>query len=134
LKEYQESFIDAENNPDVTAGGVSNANVNASALILDVDDGAVPSDVGAEPYDLIVGEDETSIEELFETHVVPSSPGNAIRFSDSRKRELDGSWRQESLGLNGVKRPWTGVTAYLDAASSTQSKTMVTIESLTKAD
>jgi hypothetical protein len=84
LREYQESFIDAENNPDVTAGGVSNANVNASALILDVDDGAVPSDVGAEPYDLIVGEDENSIVELFETHVVPSSPGNAIRFSDSR--------------------------------------------------
>jgi hypothetical protein len=59
-------------------------------LILDVDDGAVPSDVGAEPYDLIVGEDEASIVELFETHVVPSSAGNAIRFSDSRKRELDG--------------------------------------------
>jgi hypothetical protein len=80
----------AENNPGVTAGGIQYANVNASALILDVDDGAVPSDVGAEPYDLIVGEDETSIVELLETYVVPSSPGNAIRFSDSRKRELDG--------------------------------------------
>jgi hypothetical protein len=79
LKEYQESFIDAENNPDVTAGGVSNANINALALILDIDDGAVPSDFGAEPYDLIVGEDETSTVELFETRVVPSSPANAIR-------------------------------------------------------
>jgi diketogulonate reductase-like aldo/keto reductase len=36
LKEYQESFIDAENNPDVTAGGVSNANINALALILEM--------------------------------------------------------------------------------------------------
>jgi hypothetical protein len=80
----------AENNPDVTAGGIQNANVNASALILDVDDGAVPSDVRAEPYDLIVGEDETSIVEVFETHIFPPSPGNTIRFSDSRKWELDG--------------------------------------------
>jgi hypothetical protein len=90
LKEYQESLINAENNPDVTAGGIQNANVNVSELILDVDDGAVPSDVGAEPYDLIVGKEQTSVVELFETHVVPSSPRNAVRFSDSRKRELDG--------------------------------------------
>jgi hypothetical protein len=57
---------------------------------------------------LIAGEDETSIVELFETHVVPSSPGNAIRFSDSRKRKLDGlreegvfrlERRQEALDL-----------------------------------
>jgi hypothetical protein len=55
LKEYQEPFIEAENNPDVTAGGIENANVNASVLIIDADDGAVPNDAGAEPYYSIVG-------------------------------------------------------------------------------
>jgi hypothetical protein len=38
----------------------------------------------------LLGRDETSIVELFETHVIPSCPGNAVLFSDSQRTELDG--------------------------------------------